>query len=205
LFRCSFSFFFHAQECNYGTGAIPFDSFFGTFRASLAAERQQKTNRDEEEEAAMVDTKATLTGGPPSLFDGLFYIFAVAVPALILFGALANRWGVQDWRFPVHGGGGATDYDDNNADDAAARRRGSLAYGPVVATIVAAGPIAAAALLHAVSANKVPMPLKKRFLAPFHEGAVFGSFGFHSILVAGSCVVLPIYQLVLALLSQPDS
>ena len=127
------------------------------------------------------------------------------MPTLVLFGALANRWGVQDWHFPVYGGGGAIDYDDNNAIDIAARHRGSLAYGPVVATIVATGPIVAAALLHAVSASKVKMPLKKRFLAPFHQGALFGSLGFHSLLIAGSCVVLPIYQLVLALLSQPGS
>lgn len=170
-------------ECNYGTGGVPYDLWFGTFRESLEVRSQTYRGQHVESadvrldpaSAARADAKATLAGAPrwdEALYNCLTYL---ACP-LLLGRALAAR------------GPG--------------RQPGPLEGPRLLAAAAALGPLLlGAALLAATQRGALASP-RLALLYPFHGERWLGAFGL-SVAVSLAVTALPVYHLVHMVLSEP--
>eukprot|EP00930_Biecheleria_cincta_P042374 TRINITY_DN2914_c0_g1_i2.p1 TRINITY_DN2914_c0_g1~~TRINITY_DN2914_c0_g1_i2.p1 ORF type:complete len:504 (+),score=62.29 TRINITY_DN2914_c0_g1_i2:53-1564(+) len=163
-------------ECNYGTGGIPYDLWFGTFRESL--EPASKTYKGEHVEskevkldaksASLADAKATLWGLPK--WDEACY----NVVTYLVFPALV-------WK---------------------AVSTSASEYACHLGALMSIGPLLVGMALLAVTSRQPFANPRMTFLYPFHIERLFGAFGVNvgiSLLVT----VLPVYHLVHYLVSEP--
>lgn len=175
-------------ECNYGTGGIPYDYWFGTFRDSLAVKSETykgehvetKEVKLDAQSAALADAKATLVGLPK--WDEAVYnvVCYMALPVLIGLAALKQ-----------HGAHLLS-------------VRGILTNAQLLALAMSVGPMLVGMILLAVTTRQPFSNPRATFLYPFHKEKLLGTFGLNAtISFLVTCV--PVYHLVHMLLSEPGS
>eukprot|EP00937_MAST-01D_sp_MAST-1D-sp2_P006630 g6630.t1 len=174
-------------ECNYGTGGIPFDSWFGTFRDRLPAPKQvDKADGAASAtykgaavavgaaQARAMDARATLARAPDTEF--MFYMLATAAA-----GGLAALASVRPGAAP-------------------------LSSPHLLAALVSVGPLAlGAAMLYASRPGRDrggALDWRKLFLYPFHKEKLLGAFGLNTALGLAVTVV-PVFHAVHMLLAAP--
>jgi hypothetical protein len=166
-------------ECNYGTVGTPWDVYFGTYRDRL-----------EPGAVASADAKATLLVCTPE--NPLYLLLAVGLPAWWVAAAMVAAMTITTTEAATITSGATSLLDP-------------MATPHVAAVVVALGPVAAAAALHAlggITATPPPSNFWKHMMAPFdRDSLVVHVFhlGFGGIVL---CIV-PVYALVATALLPP--
>jgi len=172
-------------ECNYGTGGVPFDKWFGTFRDSLDVKAstsykgvhvESTENRMDAGSAALADAKATLLGFPS--WDQLLFNLATYVAAPLLVFSAAGVGPVPK------------------------QHLGALGSPRVVALLMSLGPALLGMALLATTSRRPFANPALTFLYPFHKERWFGAFGLN-VAVSLAVTVLPVYQMVHMFVGEP--
>ncbi|CAK0857045.1 unnamed protein product [Prorocentrum cordatum] len=172
-------------ECNYGTGAVPFDKWFGTFRDSLdlqssssyaGAHVESSGTKMDATAAALVDEKATLIG-MPDLDQLVFNVVTCLTLPVLAFSAAGFG--------PV-----------------SKQSLGILGNPSVIAFLMAGGPAVVGIMMLAVSTARPFARPAFTFLYPFHKEKWLGAFGIN-VLVSLSVTVVPVYHMVHMFVSEP--
>jgi len=163
-------------ECNYGTGGVPYDLWFGTFRESL--EVKSKTYKGEHVEskdvkldsksASLADAKATLWG-LPKWDEATYNVVTYAIFPLIISWAVAKS---------------------------------ASQYACHLGLLMSVGPCLVGMLLLAATSRRPFANPRQTFLYPFHKEKWLGAFGIN-VLVSLIVTVMPVYHLVHYLVSEP--
>lgn len=168
-------------ECNYGTGGVPYDKWFGTFRDSLDVKSSTSykgaaVDNLDAKSAALADSKATLIGMPT--WDQFIYnlVTYVAIPVIVFSAA-----GVG----PV-----------------SQQALGPLGNAYIVAFLMGIGPAIMGLLLLAATSRRPFANPSLTFLYPFHRESWLGVFGVN-LLISLAVTVLPVYQMTYMFVSEP--
>lgn len=172
-------------ECNYGTGAVPFDKWFGTFRDSLdvkastsykGAHVESAQNKMDAASASRADAKATLLGMPT--WDQLLFnlVTYVAFP-LVVFSAAG-------------------------AGPLSREALGPMRNPYIAALLMSVGPAIMGIIMLAVTSSRPFARPALTFLYPFHREKWLGAFGIN-VLLSLCLTVLPVYQMVYMFVSEP--
>jgi sterol desaturase/sphingolipid hydroxylase (fatty acid hydroxylase superfamily) len=172
-------------ECNYGTGAVPFDKWFGTFRDSLDLKSSTSykgehvasaENKMDAASAGQADAKSTLMGMPS--WDQLTFnlVTYVACPLLVFSAAGIGPFSKE--------------------------MLGPLCNPYLVALLMSVGPSIMGMILIAVTSRRPFARPAYTFLYPFHKEKWFGAFGIN-VLLSLCLTVLPVYQMVYMFVSEP--
>mmetsp|Transcript_96142 Transcript_96142/g.170628 ORF Transcript_96142/g.170628 Transcript_96142/m.170628 type:complete len:494 (+) Transcript_96142:67-1548(+) len=163
-------------ECNYGTGGIPYDLWFGTFRESLDV--KSKTYKGEHVEskdvkldsksASLADAKATLWG-LPKRDEAIYNVTTYVMFPLTISWALANS---------------------------------ASQYACMLACLMSLGPSMVGMLLLVATSRRPFANPRLTFLYPFHKEKLLGAFGVN-VLISLIVTVMPVYHLVHCLVSEP--
>eukprot|EP00931_Biecheleriopsis_adriatica_P004800 TRINITY_DN106418_c0_g1_i1.p1 TRINITY_DN106418_c0_g1~~TRINITY_DN106418_c0_g1_i1.p1 ORF type:complete len:495 (-),score=60.02 TRINITY_DN106418_c0_g1_i1:74-1558(-) len=161
-------------ECNYGTGGVPYDLWFGTFRESLDV--RSKTYKGthvesadvkmDSKSAAQADAKATLLG-MPKWDEAVYNLVTYVMFPLIIWNA-----------------------------------RSTPTYASSLALLMSLGPSVVGMLLLALTSRRAFANPRLTFLYPFHKERLLGAFGIN-VLISLIVTVMPVYHLVHYLVSEP--
>eukprot|EP01116_Phalansterium_solitarium_P023963 TRINITY_DN863_c0_g2_i2.p1 TRINITY_DN863_c0_g2~~TRINITY_DN863_c0_g2_i2.p1 ORF type:complete len:484 (-),score=157.39 TRINITY_DN863_c0_g2_i2:438-1889(-) len=177
-------------ECNYGTGGIPWDKLFGTYRDRLnppsSGAAPSSTYRGASEEAtdvksaAIADTKASLLGLPD--MESAVFMAASAAIFAVFAAAVLGYPSHAFWRVSYAG----------------------VSAAHWVALLVSAGPVLVGVAIMTLADRRGAVATlsewRKAYLYPFHREALFGAFGLHLVMGVVLCVV-PTYVFVVSALA----
>lgn len=173
-------------ECNYGTGGIPYDKWFGTFRDSLdvntkvykGAHVASADNKMDSKSAAAADTKATLMGSlklDQVMYNALCYML---FPVMVA-GASLKLHGLDSISIP-----------------------GYVSNAQIMAFMMSAGPLLVGITLLGMTSRRPFANPRLTFLYPFHKEKLLGAFGFNAS-ISFLVTAVPVYHLSHMLLSEP--
>jgi len=173
-------------ECNYGTGGIPYDKWFGTFRDSLdvntkvykGAHVASADNKMDSKSAAAADTKATLKGSlklDQVMYNALCYML---FPVMVA-GASLKLHGLDSISIP-----------------------GYVSNAQIMAFMMSAGPLLVGITLLGMTSRRPFANPRLTFLYPFHKEKLLGAFGFNAS-ISFLVTAVPVYHLSHMLLSEP--
>ena len=198
-------------ECNYGTGGMPLDKLFGTFRDRLPAPKhtpehtpkhaaQGKEEQQQQQQeggggggsttyrgaADVVDAKKAIAMDARATLagapDGGFALYMAA--SLALFGALAAA---------AAGRAGA---------DRWALPALGLSNAQLLGAVAGFGPVALGAAMLLQSTPRATADLRRTLTYPFHKEPLLGAFG-ANLLLGLAVTAVPVYHTVAMLLAPP--
>ena len=179
-------------ECNYGTSAIPFDHWFGTFCNKL---KTQKGETNAENVADIADAKANLFSATSTSAD--YVLYSLAMMGIFVLFTVYVTVDEQSMRSILNYICSALHLKLETV------QRLMTIFPYLLSLIVAIGPVLISAFLIYVYSNSIErQKLRKLLLYPFHEECLFGPLGLHLCMGVLICVI-PVYHTVMTLLLPP--
>jgi len=182
-------------ECNYGTSAIPFDHWFGTFCNKLKGSPKS----DSEKEADIADAKANLLSSAGTSVDHLLFTGTMLCIFLLLLDSMVNDAGTTFAMFSA--AGSAAGFPEESIHNVLQTLKPSVPQ--IVASLMSVGPVVTGALLILFWGRGTDgQSFRKLLVHPFHDESVFGPLGLHLCAGVLLCVV-PVYHAVTTVLLAP--